>query len=135
MASVVTVNDVLDGHVGLDLECLDRIYLNGYVSMLQVPGQVFTFLTRHLGKPIASPAVRYRHDPQPQQRHYRPPRPPRLLTRPAPSRPPQRHRPRLGGSQGVRGRSGFGRATSSGVTLCGAETRAPQTHKPFRPTG
>jgi hypothetical protein len=32
MASrVVTVNDVLDGHVTLDLECLDRIYLNGYV--------------------------------------------------------------------------------------------------------
>jgi hypothetical protein len=24
----VTVNDVLDGHVGLDLECMDRIYWN-----------------------------------------------------------------------------------------------------------
>src|SRR5919199_77024 len=57
VASVVTVNDVLDGHVGLDLQCLDRIYLNGYVPTLQVSGQVFTFLTRHLGKPIASPAV------------------------------------------------------------------------------
>jgi len=57
MATVVTVNDVLDGHVALDLECLDRIYLNGYVPNLQVGGQVFTFLTRHLGKPIASPAV------------------------------------------------------------------------------
>src|SRR3712207_292307 len=57
MASVVTVGDLLDGHVGLDLECLDRIYLNGYVPTLQVGGQVFTFLTRHLGKPIASPAV------------------------------------------------------------------------------
>jgi hypothetical protein len=54
---LVTVNDVLDGHVGLDLECLDRIYLNGYVPTLQVSGQVFTFLTRHLGKPIASPAM------------------------------------------------------------------------------
>lgn len=57
MGSVVTVNDILDGHVGLDLECLDRIYLNGYIPTLQVGGQVFTFLTRHLGKPIASPAV------------------------------------------------------------------------------
>ena len=57
MAAVVTVNDLLDGHVGLELECLDRIYLNGYVPALQVSGQVFTFLTRHLGKPIASPAV------------------------------------------------------------------------------
>jgi hypothetical protein len=25
----VTVNDVLDGHVALDLECLDRLYLHG----------------------------------------------------------------------------------------------------------
>ena len=37
---VITVNDILDGHVGLDLECLDRIYLNGWVPNLQVPGQV-----------------------------------------------------------------------------------------------
>ena len=28
MAETVTVNDVLDGHVVLDIECLDRIYLN-----------------------------------------------------------------------------------------------------------
>ena len=53
----VTVNDVLDGHVGLDLECFDRIYLNGWVPTLQVPGQVVSFLTRHLGFPIPSPAV------------------------------------------------------------------------------
>jgi hypothetical protein len=53
----VTVNDVLDGHVGLDLECFDRIYLNGWVPTLQVPGQVVGFLTRHLGFPIPSPAV------------------------------------------------------------------------------
>ena len=33
----VTVNDVLDGHVVLD-ECVDRIYLNGYVPNLQVEG-------------------------------------------------------------------------------------------------
>lgn len=54
---VVTVNDVLEGHVGLDLECFDRIYLNGWVPTLQVPGQVVGFLTRHLGFPIPSPAV------------------------------------------------------------------------------
>ena len=30
MAATVTINDVLDGHVSLDVECLDRIYLNGY---------------------------------------------------------------------------------------------------------
>lgn len=51
-SGVVRVNDVLDGHVGLDLECLDRIYLNAYVPMLQVGGQVVSFLTQHLGNPI-----------------------------------------------------------------------------------
>jgi len=29
-AQVVTVNDVLDGHVKLDIQCLDRIYVNAY---------------------------------------------------------------------------------------------------------
>jgi hypothetical protein len=53
----VTVGRLLEGHVGLDLECLDRIYLNGYVPSLQGSGQVVNFLTHHLGCPIASPAV------------------------------------------------------------------------------
>src|SRR6202048_31742 len=57
MTRPVTVNDILDGHVALDLECLDRIYLNAYVPNLQVGGQVVTFLTRHLGNPIPSPAI------------------------------------------------------------------------------
>jgi hypothetical protein len=35
MAGVLTVNDVLDGHVVLDIECRDRIYLNEYVPVLQ----------------------------------------------------------------------------------------------------
>ena len=53
----VTVNDILDGHMGLDLECLDRVYLNAYVPNLQVGGQVVSFLTAHLGFPIPSPAI------------------------------------------------------------------------------
>jgi hypothetical protein len=53
----VTVSQVLEGHVTLDLECLDRVYLNGYVPNLQVSGQVVTFLTQHLGNPIPSPAL------------------------------------------------------------------------------
>jgi hypothetical protein len=57
MAQPVTVNDVLEGHVALDLECLDRIYLNAYVPNLQVGGQVVSFLTAHLGYPIPSPAI------------------------------------------------------------------------------
>ena len=31
-ARVVTVNEVLDGHVVLDIECLDRMYLNVILS-------------------------------------------------------------------------------------------------------
>ena len=58
MADGVTkVTDLLDGHVVLDVECLDRIYLNGYVPRLQVGGQVVTFMREHLGYPIPSPAV------------------------------------------------------------------------------
>jgi hypothetical protein len=52
----VNVNDVLDGHVALDLTCVDRLYLNGYVPNLQVGAQVERFC-QHLGMPIASPAV------------------------------------------------------------------------------
>jgi len=57
VTAVCNVNDVLDGHVSLDLECLDRIYLNAYVPNLQVGGQVVVFLTQHLGNPIPSPAI------------------------------------------------------------------------------
>ena len=53
---VVTTADILDGHVSLDLQCLDRIYLNGYVPNLQVGGQVVQFLALR-GFPIPSPAV------------------------------------------------------------------------------
>src|SRR5499425_2457386 len=54
---VVTVNDVLGGHVVLDIECLDRVYLNAYVPILQSSGQVVAFMTQHLGMPIPSPAL------------------------------------------------------------------------------
>jgi len=54
---VVTVNDVLEGHVALDVECLDRVYLTAYVPILQTSAQVAAFLTRHLGFPFPSPAL------------------------------------------------------------------------------
>ena len=54
-SALVTVNDVLDGHVALDLQCLDRLYLHGYLGQLQVGGQVIQFL-RHRGYPVPSPA-------------------------------------------------------------------------------
>ena len=55
----VRTSDILNGHVTLDVECLDRIYLNGYVPNLQVGGQVVGFLAGQ-GFPIPSPAVVYR---------------------------------------------------------------------------
>jgi hypothetical protein len=55
--SVVNINDVLEGHVALEVECVDRLYLNAYVPNLQVGGQVVRFLTRHRGHPIPSPAL------------------------------------------------------------------------------
>jgi hypothetical protein len=57
MAGVVNINDVLDGHVGLTVDCIDRLYLNGYCPILQVGGQAVRFLTEHLGNPIPSPAL------------------------------------------------------------------------------
>jgi hypothetical protein len=57
MASVANINDVLEGHVALEIECVDRLYLNAYVPGLQVGGQVVRFLCSHLGKPIASSAL------------------------------------------------------------------------------
>jgi hypothetical protein len=57
MAASVSVGELLEGHVALEVECLDRIYLNAYVPNLQVGGQVVTFLSEHLGNPIPSPAL------------------------------------------------------------------------------
>src|SRR5260370_34418017 len=54
---VVTAADVVAGHVRLDISCLDRVYLNGYVARLQTPGGVVWFFHEHRGKPIVSPAL------------------------------------------------------------------------------
>ena len=57
MHAYVTAGDLLDGHVALDIECLDRIYLNAYVPILQSSGQVVAFMTQYLGMPIPSPSL------------------------------------------------------------------------------
>ena len=54
---MANINDVLEGHVALEIECVDRLLLNAYVPRLQVPGQVVRFLCGHLGHPIPSPAL------------------------------------------------------------------------------
>jgi hypothetical protein len=56
-SAVINVNEVLEGHVALELDCLDRIYLNAYVPRLQTSGQVAWFMTDHLRLPLPSPAI------------------------------------------------------------------------------
>jgi hypothetical protein len=38
--AVATAAEMVAGHVVLDISCLDRLYLNGYVPRLQTPGGV-----------------------------------------------------------------------------------------------
>jgi hypothetical protein len=54
---MTNVNDLLRDHVTLTVECLDRLYLNGYIPTLQVPGQLVNFLMGHRGNPLPSPAL------------------------------------------------------------------------------
>ncbi len=52
-----TVAEVLDGTIELDIECVDRVLLNGYVKHLQMPGGVVNFIREQKGWPIPSPAM------------------------------------------------------------------------------
>lgn len=44
-----TVAELLDGHVTLDVEGIDRIYLNAYQPMPQTDGGVVLFFKKHRG--------------------------------------------------------------------------------------
>ena len=54
---MANINDLLRDHVTLELKCLDRIYLNGYIPTLQLPGQLIAFLVQHRKRKIPSPAL------------------------------------------------------------------------------
>jgi len=54
---MTTIPEILDGHVTLEVECADRLYLNGYIPSLATPAGLIVFMREHLGKPIPSPAV------------------------------------------------------------------------------
>ena len=49
--------DVLASHVTLEVECIDRMYLNVYQPRLQHVEGVVSFLRNHRGHPIASSAL------------------------------------------------------------------------------
>jgi hypothetical protein len=99
-----TVNDLLEGHVGLDIESLDRVYLNGCLQNLQVGGQVVSFMT-----PRPEPA-RARRLRTPARRRPRLPDPDRL----PPADPPGRRSGRGRGERGCPAPSGDpkGRSTA-----------------------
>jgi hypothetical protein len=52
-----SIPELLNGHVTLEVECLDRLYLNGYIGSLATSGGLVTFMREQLGKPIPSPVV------------------------------------------------------------------------------
>ena len=49
----VDINEILKDHVTLDIQCIDRIYLNGYIPTMQTSGQLVNFL-HHRGYDIPS---------------------------------------------------------------------------------
>ncbi len=56
-ATMPDINDLLRDHVTLEVECMDRIYLNGYVPGLQTGGPLVQFMIEGLQRPIPSPAL------------------------------------------------------------------------------
>lgn len=52
-----SVADVLDKHVTLEVECIDRMYLNVYVPKLQFVNGVVSFIRNHRGHRFASSAL------------------------------------------------------------------------------
>ena len=54
---MAAIPELLKGHITLGVECLDRLYLNGYVGNLATGPQLTWFMRQQLGKPVPSPAV------------------------------------------------------------------------------
>ena len=54
---MATIPELLDGHVTLEVECLDRLYLNGYIGKLATGLGLVMFMREQLGKPVPSPVV------------------------------------------------------------------------------
>jgi hypothetical protein len=54
---MATIPELLDGHVTLEVECLDRMYLNGYIGKLATGAGLVFFMREQLDKPVPSPVV------------------------------------------------------------------------------
>lgn len=51
------VETLLRDHVTLQVDCIDRLYLNGYVPLLQRPQNLWWYLVKHKGCPVPSPVL------------------------------------------------------------------------------
>src|SRR6266478_6097076 len=57
------IHTIIRQHVSLEVRCIDRVYLHGYMPKLQTSGGLCYFLHDHLGYPVQSPALfKPRHD-------------------------------------------------------------------------
>jgi hypothetical protein len=54
-----TLAEILPGKISLDIESVDRVYLNGYVPNLQMGGGVVNFIQAQFQWPIPSPKALY----------------------------------------------------------------------------
>jgi len=54
---MATIPELLDGHITLEVECLDRLYLNGYIGKLATGPGLIMFMRSQLNKPVPSPVV------------------------------------------------------------------------------
>ena len=48
---MANINELLSGHVTLEVECIDGLYLNGYVGKLATSGGLYLYMAEHLGSP------------------------------------------------------------------------------------
>lgn len=54
---MLTIKEILTNKLSLDLECIDRVYLNGCVKNLQMAGGLINFIREQMGFPIPSPTL------------------------------------------------------------------------------
>ena len=47
MVSVANINDVLEAHVTVEIDCVNRLLFNTYVPGLQLPGQPRLYRADH----------------------------------------------------------------------------------------
>jgi hypothetical protein len=54
---MAAIPELLDGHVTLEIECLDRLYINGYIGKLATGPGLVMFMRGQWGKPVPPPVV------------------------------------------------------------------------------